>query len=222
MAAFHRDEPEGVPTRWVLAEDGAWDLLGVVLYTDEDGDPCWLAFVDEDEVCQAVGFSGEGKFAVTEHSELTYLGGGGVSLDLVDTKTGEAIDYRMYFSRTEDGIHFRAESSGKEETEPVGTDIFDPAQYGITEGQLKLTDGDLPRFSEMSLPALVSYYLHTDGAGAEGSSDELYRRFMTDPGEIIEYLGLYGSSGYEHIVRPRFDFGHTQSGAYGENHQADD
>jgi len=153
--------------------------------------------VDEDEVCQAVGFSGEGKFAVMEHSELTYLGGGGVSLNLVDTKTGEAIDYRMYFSRTEDGIYFRAESSGKEETEPVGTDIFDPAQYGITEGQLKLTDGDLPRLSEMSLPALVSYYLHTDGAGSEGSSDELFRRFLADPASIIQYLETYGGYSYE-------------------------
>jgi len=170
--------------------------LGVVLYTDGDGDPCWLSFVDEQGVSQNVGFSGEGELSVAEDGKLTYLGGGGVSLQVIETRTGEAIEYQVKFSRTaKNEIHLQAGHSEPDGSRSSQTDLFSPVQYGITEAQLKGID--LPDFPGLELPALISYYLHTDGAGAEGAASELYRRFMEEPTEIIRYLSLCGDRSYE-------------------------
>lgn len=67
---------------------------------------------------------------------------------------------------------------------------IDPADYGITEAMLSAED--MPDFYALSLEALGAYLLHTDGAGAEGSGDELYQRFMSDPDAVLHYLASLG------------------------------
>ena len=66
----------------------------------------------------------------------------------------------------------------------------DPADYGITEAML--SSEDMPDFSALSLEALGAYFLHTDGAGAESSGEELYQRFMSDPDAVLHYLASLG------------------------------
>ena len=65
-----------------------------------------------------------------------------------------------------------------------------PEDYGITEAMLSSVE--MPDFSALSLEALGAYFLHTDGAGAEGSGDELYQRFMNDPDAVLHYLASLG------------------------------
>ena len=67
---------------------------------------------------------------------------------------------------------------------------IDPADYGITPEMLASID--MPDFSALSLEALGAYDLHTDGAGAEGSGDELYQRFMNNPDAVLHYIASLG------------------------------
>ena len=67
---------------------------------------------------------------------------------------------------------------------------IDPADYGITEAML--SSEDMPDFSALSLEALGAYFLHTDGAGAEGSGDELYKRFINNPDTVLHYIASLG------------------------------
>ena len=67
---------------------------------------------------------------------------------------------------------------------------IDPADYGITEAML--SSEDMPDFSALSLEALGAYFLHTDGAGAEGSGDELYKRFINNPDALLHYIASLG------------------------------
>lgn len=68
---------------------------------------------------------------------------------------------------------------------------LDPELFGITEDDLACTNS-LPDWDSYTLPALFSYVLNTDGAGAEGSISELYRRFIEVPGDIFSCLSVYG------------------------------
>lgn len=62
----------------------------------------------------------------------------------------------------------------------------DPKDYGITDAMLAFEEPvDIP---ELSLEALGAFFLHTDGAGAESSGDELYQRFMSDPDAVLNYM----------------------------------
>jgi len=47
-------------------------------------------------------------------------------------------------------------------------------------------------FDQFPLDKLVAYYLGADGAYAEGSSDELYRRFLEAPNIVLSYIALIG------------------------------
>lgn len=49
-----------------------------------------------------------------------------------------------------------------------------------------------PDFKAFSLAELCAYYLQSDGAYAEGSGDELYRRFMDAPEAVLNHLALIG------------------------------
>ena len=67
---------------------------------------------------------------------------------------------------------------------------IDPADYGITEAMLWSIE--MPGFSTLSLEALGAYVLHTDGAGAESSGDELYQRFINNPDAVLHYIASLG------------------------------
>lgn len=67
---------------------------------------------------------------------------------------------------------------------------IDPKDYGITDDALKSVS--LPEFHDYTLGEPTAYYLYTDGAGAEGSSEILYERFMEAPNTVLTYFALIG------------------------------
>ena len=71
-----------------------------------------------------------------------------------------------------------------------GVVSIDPEDYSITDDQLACVS--MPDFSEYILGELIAYYLHTDGAGSEGSAEVLYERFMEAPNTVLTYMALIG------------------------------
>lgn len=63
-----------------------------------------------------------------------------------------------------------------------------PEDYGIVYDD----DTALTGWGDYPLDKLCAYYLGSDGAYAEGSGDELYRRFMDAPNTVLNYLALIG------------------------------
>ncbi len=63
----------------VLAPDGAYERVGVVLYEDVGKGIVYAAFMDADGFCQRCGLAGR----PAPELALTYLGGGAVSFRLV-------------------------------------------------------------------------------------------------------------------------------------------
>lgn len=84
LAVFEAEEKnkDCVVTDCVVTPDGAYGLIGVVQYTDADGNDCCLAFVKED-YSHPLGLDAENKLNVAEDSVLTYVGDGVVTLTLV-------------------------------------------------------------------------------------------------------------------------------------------
>lgn len=69
---------------------------------------------------------------------------------------------------------------------------IDPIYYGITEDMLAMKTA--VDFKTLSVNALGAFYLNSDGAGAEGSGEELYQRFMADPSTVLEYIKSLGDA----------------------------
>ena len=61
-----------------------------------------------------------------------------------------------------------------------------PEDYGI------VYDVNSMEFEQFPLDKLMAYYLGSDGAYAEGSSEELYRRFLEAPNTVLTYIALFG------------------------------
>ena len=99
-------------TDCVLANDNAYGLTGVIQYTDKDGNPSWLAFVDKDSA-YPVGLDADNNLIIKSDSILTYIGNGTVALTLENPKTGEVYDYTMTYAYDEATNHtsFTAASS---------------------------------------------------------------------------------------------------------------
>ncbi len=97
-------------TDCVLANDKAYGLLGIVQYTDDEGNSSWLAFVNED-YAHPVNLDASGKLAIAENSVLTYIGNGAVVLTLEDPSTGDIYDYTMVYSYDEKINHVNFEAS---------------------------------------------------------------------------------------------------------------
>ena len=76
------------------------------------------------------------------------------------------------------------------DAETMETVSVNPKDYGITDAMLSGEEG--ADVSQLSLEALGAYFLHTDGAMAESSGDELYQRFMRDPDAVLSYLAKLG------------------------------
>ena len=87
------------------------------------------------------------------------------------------------------GVLGASERDGAEEL-PYGNTLVwvptEPLEYGISDEMLRAEV--LPDFASMSLEALGAYYLHTDGAGAEGAAYYLYQWFMDYPDSVLIYL----------------------------------
>ena len=101
---------------------------------------------------------------------------------------GETAFVSKFLDIYENSFGVRSSATNTEPTRPLVS--IDPADYGITEAMLASID--MPGFSTLSLEALGAYFLHTDGAGAEGSGDELYKRFLYDPDTVLHYIASLG------------------------------
>ena len=101
LSIFHAEYPNVEPVDWVLVDDGAEDLLGVVLYTGEDGQTKFV-FV-KDAVCGHVGVGAQ----VIPESELIYEGDATVSVVLQGTDGTIRKNYMSYtYSEEEITAHF--------------------------------------------------------------------------------------------------------------------
>lgn len=94
----------------VPAEDGAYDLVGVVMYTEDESGYIRLAFMDAEGYCQSCGLEA----VAYEPLELEYLGEGKVSFNFLDG-SGEAQNCIISFSREGSDVLFKAESRSLEE-----------------------------------------------------------------------------------------------------------
>ncbi len=92
------------PTAWVLADDAAYGLVGKVQYTDEEDNPCNLAFVSQSGGIAPVGLDADGILVVANDSALTYTGDGRVTLSLAKTVGERTVvyDYTVTYTRSEE------------------------------------------------------------------------------------------------------------------------
>lgn len=95
-------------TDCVLTPDNAYDLIGVVQYTDDDGNTACFAFVKSDGVAYPSRIEAE----ITEDSVLTYLGNGTIAFTITDDKN-EVYDYTLSYSydEEENDTHFEVHSN---------------------------------------------------------------------------------------------------------------
>ena len=85
----------------VPADDGAYDLAGVVLYTTAEGDRTNLAFLGDDGYYQTCGVMA----LPWEDGSLSYQGDGAVTFQVLD-QDGAALDYQMSISIDGANVHF--------------------------------------------------------------------------------------------------------------------
>ena len=85
----------------VPADDGAYDLAGVVLYTTAEGDRTNLAFLGGDGYYQTCGVMA----LPWEDGNLSYQGDGAVTFQVLD-QDGAALDYQMSISIDGANVHF--------------------------------------------------------------------------------------------------------------------
>lgn len=91
----------------VLADDGAYDLAGVVIYEDDDLSPCNVAFVGLDGYYNPIGLHAE----LTDDIPLTYIGNGVVEFSAIGEGGAEPYRQTVEFSREGDGVNFYSASS---------------------------------------------------------------------------------------------------------------
>lgn len=89
----------------VPASDGAYGLVGVVMFTDRESENLRLAFMDKNGHCQFCGLEAP----PYSPPELQYLGDGEVIFRFSD-ETGEAQDCVVSFSRNGSDVHFKSET----------------------------------------------------------------------------------------------------------------
>ena len=85
----------------VPADDGAYGLAGVVLYTTAEGDRTNLAFLGDDGYYQTCGVTAP----PWEDGNLSYQGDGAVTFQVLD-QDGAALDYQMSISIDGANVHF--------------------------------------------------------------------------------------------------------------------
>lgn len=107
---FLRENPAEEVIASVPAPDGAYELVGVVMYTEDESGYIRLAFMDAEGYCQHCGLEA----VAFEPSELEYLGEGKVSFSSLD-KSGEALNCTVGFSREGSDVFFKTETGRLEE-----------------------------------------------------------------------------------------------------------
>ena len=139
-AMFAAEHPGAVMLDSVLAHDGKYEVVGVVLY-QEQSDMLHLAYVTKDGWSYPVGLGGgETPLSPVEDGELTYLGNGTVSWLCAQ---GESrLRYRMEFSVTGSHVAFRPTSAPATDTPPYGYYVTGEQIYKSLNGGTLYPDGD--------------------------------------------------------------------------------
>lgn len=106
---FLRENRAGEVIASVPAPDGAYDLAGIVMFTEGESDDLKLAFMDKDGHCQFCGLEAP----ACEPLELEYLGEGKVSFNFLD-ENGEAQNCVVSFSREGGDVFFKTETGSLE------------------------------------------------------------------------------------------------------------
>ena len=106
--AFDPDFAGCTPYGCVLAEDGAEDLEGVILYQKPGYDSgAWIAFLCSD-ITQTVGIGTDGTCHIVPETELTYMGNGQVGITL---EWGGLMEMELVsFSQLPEGIYVKYET----------------------------------------------------------------------------------------------------------------
>jgi len=99
-----------IVTDCVIAEDLVYGLIGVVQYTNKDGNPCNLAFV-KDDWSYPVGLDANNIFVIDQKSILTYAGNGLVNLSLENSESGVVYDFTVQYSHEGATTNFKISSS---------------------------------------------------------------------------------------------------------------
>lgn len=102
---FLRENPAEEVIASVPALDGAYELAGVVMFTDRESENLRLAFMDKNGHCQFCGLEAP----PYSPPELQYLGDGEVKFRFSD-ETGEPQDCVVSFSRDGSDVHFKSET----------------------------------------------------------------------------------------------------------------
>lgn len=102
---FLRENPAEEVIASVPAPDGAYELVGVVMFTDRESENLRLAFMDKNGHCQFCGLEAP----PYSPPELQYLGDGEVKFRFSD-EAGEPQDCVVSFSRDGSDVHFKSET----------------------------------------------------------------------------------------------------------------
>lgn len=114
QAAFERSNSAENATilDCVVAEDQAYELMGVVQYLDSEApETCWLGFVTSDGSVYSAG----PKVQPADDDSLTYLGNGTVSMNVIPEEIGKTELYKLSYQKDGTDITYTALSVGGEE-----------------------------------------------------------------------------------------------------------
>ena len=139
-ALFSAEYPDAAILDSVVAYDGAYELLGVVLY-QEDPDSQKLAFVKSGGWCHPAGVGDRNSpVSPAEDAELTYLGDGSVSW-LCETPDG-LTRYRMDYSLSGDDSSFTLSTLPVTDTVAQGYYVTEQCLYLTPLSSTLYPDGD--------------------------------------------------------------------------------
>ena len=139
-AMFSAENPEAVILDSVLAYDGKYEVVGVVLY-QEQANMLHLAYVNQDGWSQTVGLgSEETPLIAVDDPELTYLGNGTVTW--LCEQNSSLLRYNMEFSVTGSHVSFRPTSAPATVTPPYGYYVTKQQVYATPYSSTLHPDGD--------------------------------------------------------------------------------
>lgn len=193
----------GTVTASVGAPDAAYDLVGVVLFTREDGNACNLAFV-HDGLVNVVCIDADGNNApAPELGELTYLGSGAVSLAIRDGRDGTAALYTMEYSRTGANVKYTAKTELLDTDAAVSAlldEICSPPLTASATGAYIAEHEDawnsLLALGDSSLAYIYRQFLSGGQVGLRGSVMHL---------ALVELMDGEAPEMYEGAAQPWFD-----------------
>lgn len=187
----------------VAAPDAAYDLVGVVLFTGEDGNECNLAFV-HDGLVNPVCIDADGNnVPAPELGRLTYLGGGAVSLAIRDTRDGSVQMYTMEYSRKDANVLYTA---GTEllDTDSVVSELLDeicssPFIASATGAYIAAHEGEWKSLLSMGDTSLAYIYRQFLSGGQDGLRGSVMHF------ALVELMEGEAPAMYEGSAQPWFD-----------------